>query len=99
MQGYSYTKAKMASFVIAVIYVDDAIFCGPHEALVEQLKGEFMKVWETRDLGDVTEFLRMKITRRGSKIHIDHVEPEVCARQRVNRLYRFERQPMPVSAE
>jgi hypothetical protein len=64
-------QSKDGKFVIAVIYVDDAIFCGPHEALVEQLKGEFMKVWETRDLGDVTEFLRMKITRRGSKIHID----------------------------
>jgi hypothetical protein len=30
-----------------------------------------MKKWESRDLGDVTEFLRMKITRVGSKIHLD----------------------------
>ena len=30
-----------------------------------------MQIWETRDLGDVMEFLRMRITREGSKVHID----------------------------
>ena len=30
-------------FVIAVIYVDDAIFCGPNKALVKQLKDKFMQ--------------------------------------------------------
>ena len=59
------------SFIVAIIYVDDAIFCGPLEALVQQLKGEFMKKWETRDLGNITEFLHMHITQSGSKIHLD----------------------------
>src|SRR5580700_11827621 len=62
------------SFVIAVIYVDDAIFCGPLTELVNKLKGEFMKIWETRDLGEVTEFLRMRITRAGNSIHIDQTK-------------------------
>ena len=30
-----------------------------------------MKKWETRDLGEVTEFLRMRITRDGSSIYLD----------------------------
>ena len=30
-----------------------------------------MKIWETQDLGDVTGFLRMRITWKGSKISID----------------------------
>jgi hypothetical protein len=64
-------KGKDGSFVIAVIYVDDAIFCGPLKELVYKLKGEFMKIWETRDLGEVTEFLRMRIVRKGSSVHID----------------------------
>ena len=59
------------SFVIAIIYVNDAIFCGPAIALVKKLKEAFMKRWETRDLGELKEFLRMRITRDGSKIHID----------------------------
>ena len=59
------------SFVIAIIYVDDAIFCGPLPALVNHLKEEFKKIWETQDLGDVTEFLCMGITWSGSKIHLD----------------------------
>jgi hypothetical protein len=62
---------KDGRFVIVLIYVDDTIFTGPHTALTEQLKGEVMKIWETRDLGDLTDFLRMRITRHGSKISID----------------------------
>ena len=38
---------------------------------MNHLKEEFKKIWETRDLGDVTEFLRMRITWSGSKIHLD----------------------------
>ena len=59
------------SFIITIIYVNDAIFCGPLPALVNHLKEEFKKIWETWDLGDITEFLRMRITRSGSKIHLD----------------------------
>jgi hypothetical protein len=59
------------SFVIAVIYVDDAIFMGPDPGLTMAMKSRFMKRWETRDLGDVTEFLRMRIVKDGSKIHLD----------------------------
>ena len=58
-------------FAIAVIYVDDALFCGPNKALVQELKEKFMKRWECWDLGDVTEFLRMKVHRDGSKINLD----------------------------
>ena len=57
--------------VVAIIYVDDAIFCGPSKPLVLKLKEAFTKRWETRDLGEVTEFLRMRITRNGSSIHLD----------------------------
>jgi hypothetical protein len=60
-------------FVIAVIYVDDAIFCGPNAKLVLELKAKFMQRWESRDLGDVTEFLRMRIIREGDRVHIDQV--------------------------
>ena len=58
-------------FVIAIIYVDDAIFCGPNKALVKQLKDKFMKRWECRDLGNVMEFLHMRIIKEGSMVNID----------------------------
>ena len=58
-------------FVIAVIYVDDTIFCGPNKALVKQLKDKFMQRWECQDLGEVTEFLRMRIIKEGSTVNID----------------------------
>ena len=40
-------------------------------ALVKKLKAAFMKHWETWDLGELTEFLRMRIVRDSRKIHID----------------------------
>ena len=58
-------------FVIAIIYVDDAIFCGPSKLMVNTMKEAFMQRWETRDLGEVTEFLRMRIVREGRSIHLD----------------------------
>ena len=42
------------SFVVAIIWVDDAIFCGPQKELVHNIKQKFMKIWETRDLGEVS---------------------------------------------
>jgi len=59
------------SFVIVVIYVDDKIFCRPSKTLAYKMKEEFMKIWETRNLGEVTEFLYMRITRNGSSIYLD----------------------------
>ena len=60
-----------SSFVITIIYVNDVIFCGPLPALVNHLKEEFKKIWETQDLGNVTEFLCMRITQSSGKIHLD----------------------------
>ena len=50
------------NFVIAIVYVDDAIFMGPNKKLVLHKKKEFMQRWECRDLGEPKEFLSMHIT-------------------------------------
>ena len=42
---------------IAVVYVDDCFFTGPDDAINQQLKAAFMKKWECRDLGELSEFL------------------------------------------
>ena len=58
-------------FVIAIIYVDDAIFCGPSKLMVNTMKETFMRQWETQDLGEVMEFLRMRIVHEGRLVHLD----------------------------
>ena len=68
--GVFYYRGE-GSFVVAIIYVDDAIFCRPSKSFVLRLKEAFMKRWETQDLGEVTEFLCMHITRNSSSIHLD----------------------------
>ena len=62
---------KSTNIVVAVIYVDDALFCGPTKAIVDEIKGLFMKKWECRDLGPATSFLNMRIKCNGRKILID----------------------------
>ncbi|KAF8824317.1 hypothetical protein HHX47_DHR8000004 [Lentinula edodes] len=69
--GIFIRRGKDGSLVIAIIYVDDALFAGPDKKLVDSLKGKFMSHWECRDLGEAKEFLRMRINRHGKKIYID----------------------------
>ena len=56
---FLYRKGK--ENILAIIYVDDAQFCGTSKALVEKIKAAFMKKWECHDLSETTEFLQMKI--------------------------------------
>src|SRR6202161_2424591 len=47
--------------ILAVVYVDDAMFLGKNKGVVDKHKAFFMSKWECRDLGDVSEFLRMRV--------------------------------------
>jgi Reverse transcriptase (RNA-dependent DNA polymerase) len=48
--------------VIAIVYVNDAMFFGKNKAQADSKKKLFMDKWECCDLGKVKEFLRMHIT-------------------------------------
>jgi hypothetical protein len=48
--------------IIAIVYVNDAMFFGKNKAQVDSKKKLFMDKWECRDLGEVKKFLRMHIT-------------------------------------
>ena len=60
--------------VIAIIYVDDAMFFGNDKVLVTRKKKQIMDTWECRDLGEASEFLCMRIKRKNSMIYIDQVD-------------------------
>ena len=53
--------------VIAIIYIDDALFMGNDKQLVMCKKCEFMQQWECHNLGAAQEFLGMHIQRDRSK--------------------------------
>jgi Reverse transcriptase (RNA-dependent DNA polymerase) len=57
--------------IIAIVYVNDAMFFGKNKAQVDSKKKLFMDKWECCDLGEVKEFLCMHITRKGKDIHLD----------------------------
>ena len=62
-------KRKGSQMVVAIIYVDNALFCGPNKAIVYKVKAHFMQKWECRDLGEAHKFLHMH--QNGYKISID----------------------------
>ena len=49
--------------IILVIYVNDALFMGSNCSYLKLKKQEFMKKWESHDLGEAKEYLGMRITR------------------------------------
>ena len=57
-----------------IVYVDDAMFLGKNKVAVDRKKALFMAKWECRDLGDVTEFLRMQVKRKGLDVTIDQID-------------------------
>jgi hypothetical protein len=63
-------KGKKGNYVIAIVYVDNALFFGPDKAFVNQMKAKFMKKWDCRDLGEPDEFLGICI-RQSWSMHRD----------------------------
>ena len=69
--GIFFYKKKGTNVIVGIIYVDDALFCGPNKAIVDSIKAQFMHKWECQDLGEPNEFLWMCITHKGRAIHLD----------------------------
>ena len=44
--GIFFYKKKGTKVVVGIIYVDDALFCGPNKAIVDSIKVQFMRKWE-----------------------------------------------------
>ena len=57
--------------IIAIVYVDDAMFFGKDKARVDQKKKLFMNKWECRDLGEVKEFLCMHVICKNQAVMLD----------------------------
>ena len=58
----TYFKIIGEEIIILLIYVDDALFMGSNKQQVLSHKAQFMKRWESRDLGQAKEYLGMRIT-------------------------------------
>jgi hypothetical protein len=53
-----YMCGKGTNLILAVVYVDDAMFLSKNKKFVGKKKALFMGKWECQDLGDVKEFLQ-----------------------------------------
>jgi Reverse transcriptase (RNA-dependent DNA polymerase) len=57
--------------IIAIVYVDDAMFFGPDYKFFIKKKQEFMDKWECHDLGKTKDFLCMNIKRNKNMVYLD----------------------------
>ena len=71
-----YILRKNSSILVVILYVDDVLWMGNNTELLQTLKSKFMKIWECRDLGQVSEYLGMKIVRdrRNQLLTIDQID-------------------------
>ena len=71
-----YTLTQNNNTLVVVLYVDDVLFMGNNMLLPKEKKNAFMKMWECRDLGPISEYLCMKIVRDRSskKLIIDQID-------------------------
>ena len=60
-----YLKFDGTDITVVIIYVDDVLFMGSNLKPMKGEKGKFMKVWESKDLGEAKEYLGMRITQCG----------------------------------
>ena len=63
----TYFKIIGQDIIILLVYVDDALFMGSNKTQVLAHKKQFMKRWESHDLGEAKEYLGMRITRNRKK--------------------------------
>ena len=62
-----------STYIVTVVYIDDALFCGPDLALITDTKQKFTDKWKCKDLGEPKEFLRMCILCNNNTIMIHQV--------------------------
>ena len=88
-----YVCYKDKSIIVVILYVDDVLFLGNNKQLLLQLKQQFMKKWECRDLGPVKEYLGMKIVqdRKKKLIILDQID---YAKKIVKRFGQEEAKPV-----
>jgi hypothetical protein len=94
--GVFVRKYKNGDKVIAIIYVDDALFASSNKKLALEAKSQFMKKWECRDLGEAKEFLGMQIHRDGKTISLSQTKylKQVLERFRMQNC-KFAKTPLP----
>ena len=63
----TYFKIVGEDIIILLVYVNNALFMGSNKTQVLSHKKDFMKRWESRDLGPENEYLGMRITRDHKK--------------------------------
>lgn len=58
-----YVKGSGSTLIVLILYVDDILVASPNLALVKEVKRRFVEEFEMSDVGEVKNFLGMKVER------------------------------------
>ena len=58
-----FTMLADSEIFLMTLYVDDILICASNTELLAELKDRFTNNFEMKDLGEVRQYLGMKITR------------------------------------
>ena len=59
----AYFKIISEDLIILLIYVDNTLFMGSNKTQVLSYKAQFMRLWESKDLGQATKYLDIRMSR------------------------------------
>jgi hypothetical protein len=65
-----YRRRKGDSFLIAGVYVDDLIICGPDKTKIINFKQQMMKLFSMSDLGLLSYYLGIEVQQKNGEITI-----------------------------
>lgn len=71
-------KRSAQDFLIVCLYVDDLIYVGSNQKIIEEFKRAMMNKYEMTDLGLMKYFLCMQVQQSEGKIFIS--QEKICKR-------------------
>ena len=83
-----FTMQKDGEMFLITLYVDDILICASSTELLTELKSAFTQNFEMKDLGEVSQYLGMKITREHDTIRVDQTQYTKDILKRFDKLIR-----------
>ena len=71
LENCLFTMKKNGELLMLTLYVDDILICASDLNMLDDLKQQFSQNIEMKDLGELSQYLGIKITRENGTIKVD----------------------------
>jgi hypothetical protein len=81
--------------IVLALYVDDIILVGDDLTVIEDIKSEFKETFQMKDLGEMKNYLGMRITRSADSLVVDQTQYATDVVKRFSRLLSTKKDKYP----